>query len=392
MERLHDVMPSVQLLSTFHQYFDLWSYVSEQEWVGERGLNRFHQQYENMTQVLLNSETYEMSLLDSMAECVKVVSVCSSFSESSDLYSLLALILSEVIGESTGRAAALLRKIRTVCSKVTEIKDWFANGFDEIASARAIYETACKTGFYSLASIDESSPPILSLEIGCDPTSKLPQTLSSSGLQDMIQHLSLIHEEDSNVNKSLRTFISQCQTLRKVEQNVAHMFEMGYGILEFASFSCSASPRFSEESDELLAQSQKHHETFRHWIASTRRMYPTALLFTVEELREVYFGIVKKDPTDSAHLEAMLGRIPQRDGFSLSDMSARANSQSWYLFASEFVERASVPSLPAPQALGSIQPRRIMIHSLTSQDGNAAFAVLSVLNSIYKVSVRCRSS
>jgi hypothetical protein len=145
-------VPMLSLLASLAKYPDFLAYVDEMNWMGADGLKRFYEEYGNVTNALLgDSQSYEMSLLDSMAPAVRLVSSLESAREvvtHTDLFK--ALSSNQEVADSLG--SRIEDDIAQVYGKLSEIKDWFANGLDNVTTAHTFFNAAINAGHYFLDS------------------------------------------------------------------------------------------------------------------------------------------------------------------------------------------------------------------------------------------------
>lgn len=299
-EALLAVLPVLRLLSTLSLYPEIWNFVSEMDWFGEDGLKRFYEEHGNVTNVLLgDSASYEMSLLDSMEPVVRLIFAIGQLRECSNMLSLFKnCVCNEeiVIGLHNG---AMDNHIRQVHSKLSEIKDWFSNGVDEVAAAHSLYIAAHRSGHYFIARckdeatsdqsrvVNERYNLALQFTLDNGDTSEV-RILQGSGLEQFIQQLSLIQNENRATSAEMQVFVDQFQVLMRACCNILTMQALGYEKLSISNFVCRASGDNAEDANLLLKHSEIYMRTFGSWLASTREIYIVSLLFWPEELRKIY--------------------------------------------------------------------------------------------------------
>lgn len=298
--------------------------------------------------------------------------------------------------------------------KLSEIKDWFSNGLDEVAVAHSWSAAAQMTGNYSVSNQD--CEDITSAQRGyckCrlalsftinEGAASEKRVLEGEGLDKFIQQLSLIQGENDATSADMLSFVDQYQDLVRTFENVITMNTLGYEKISILDFYCRAGVSHIHEAKKILNESEAHMITFRSWLLVTRETYPASLLFWTEELREICEMLIRTTSTGElyADVELQISRLQQLrtlvltaeqysallQNFVNAFLERMKNSpKSWLSEVSRFLENVhhelGNESASARSGCKSI----IALHSLTCTDSETNHLTLSILQRIYKV--RC---
>lgn len=406
-DKLVALLPLLQLFSTLSVHPDLWTYASEQEWLGSDGLKRFYSEYGNVTNCLLgDAESYEMSLLDTMEATMRVVSAIGTVGTSSTSIQELFENCENHQDIENGLSIGIDHHITLVHSRLTEIKDWFSNGVDEIAAAHTLFSAVFSSGSYFSIAKSSSSDYSLSLTFTVETEeAKQVRTLQNDELDLFIQQLGLIQNESSASSRDMEAFVDQYQALARAAQNMLKMFALGYENEHFkiSDFFCPTGPVGCEDAREILKKSQEHLKVFSSWLKSTRDSLKESLLFWTDELREMHSLI--EATTDSVHPAVLAERAarlePLWDPSMVSQQTlhtavqgcakacqARSAclSNSWLVQVSHFLHDLTVELAGDQTAKDKSRQSNVVLHSFFCEDRNETQAVLRILHYIYKVS------
>jgi len=415
---LFAITPVLQLFSSVSLYPEIWNYASEMEWFGEEGLKMFYEEYGNVTNVLLgDSESYEMSLLDAMEPVMRVVSAMGSLRESSSsIFTLVEKCASHEDIE-IGLKGGIAQHIRQVHSKLSEIKDWFSNGVDEIAAAHTLFSAANLSGRYSIAEQDgkESSKVVvdpfgvyhLTLTFEVDNgESKATRQLQGDALDHFIQQLSLIQNENRTTSVAMQGFVDQYQVLTRAARNSLTMFSVGYEKAKISDFGCRAGSRFDDDANAILKASEVHLRNFTSWLTSTRENFKESLLFWTEELRDLHTLIraaVDQNSDAPAALAESLARleplwdpnIHHRDTLLAAVQKCAAASNlrmtsalgGWLVEVSRFLGELYLELGRKQELLVCSNRSDIVLHSYHCEDNDEAQVILKIVHHIYQVRI-----
>jgi hypothetical protein len=414
-EGLLEVLPMLQLLATISQYPELWAYASEMEWFGDEGLKRFYEEYGNVTNVLLgDSASYEMSLLDAMEPAMRLISAIGNLRETTNM---LVLFESFTANQDIvhGLNGGIGQHIRQVHSKLSEIKDWFSNGVDEVAAAHSVYSAAHRSGTYFIAGRDEKetseSPQVcferyaLTLQFTVDTTDTSEvRRLQGEALNQFVQRLGMLQNENSGTSSEMQAFVDLYQLLSCTARNLLTMQSVGYEKLSISNFTCRAGSDFIEEASLLLKQSESHMRNFKSWLRSTREIYKVSTLFFTEELRGVYELVqaIGRNEVEPGILAQSLARLKpmwdteideRRELVILQRCLAvfrnrtDAQAKSWLIEVSQLLNDIHQEMGAVEDMLTAPCRSKVVLHSLRCRDDEEPQAVLAILQHIFKVRI-----
>jgi hypothetical protein len=414
-EALLAVLPLLRLLAAISKYPELWAYASEMKWFGDEGLKRFYEEYGNVTNVLLgDSASYEMSLLDAMEPAIRLISAIGNLRETTNMMLLFGSFTANqdiVLGLNGG----IVQHIRQVHSKLSEIKEWFSNGVDEVAAAHSVYSAAHRSGEYSIAGQDgketSRSPHvsdgryILTLQFTVDNTdiSEI-RRLQGDALYQFIQQLGMIQNENSGTSAEMQAFVDQYQLLSRAARNLLTMQSVGYEKLSLSNFTCLAGSNFVEEASSLLKQSESHMRSFKFWLRSAREIYKVSTLFFTEELRGVYELVqaIGRNEAEPGVLAQSLARLKpmwnteideRREVVILQRCLAAfrnrtdAQAKSWLIEVSQLITNIHQEMGAVEDILASPCRSNVVLHSIRCGEDEEPQAALAILQHIYKVRI-----
>ena len=411
------IAPVLQLFSSVALYPEVWNYASEMEWFGEEGLKLFYEEYGNVTNVLLGDaeSSYEMSMLDTMERVMRVVSAMGSLRESSSSIFTLFEKCASHEDIDIGLKGGIADPIRQVHEKLSEIKDWFSNGVDEIAAAHTLFSAANLSGRYSIAEQDvkESSKVVvdpfgvyhLTLTFEVDNgESKATRQLQGDALDHFIQQLSLIQNENRTTSVEMQGFVDQYQVLTRAASNSLTMFSVGYEKAKISDFGCQAGSRFDDDANAILKASEVHLRNFTSWLTSTRENFKESLLFWTEELRDLHTLIraaVDQNSDAPAALAESLARLePLWDPkihhrhtlhaavqkcAAASNLRMTSASGGWLVEVSRFLGELYLELGRRQELMECSNRSDIVLHSYHCEDNDEAQVILKIVHHIYQV-------
>jgi hypothetical protein len=316
---------------------------------------------------------------------------------------------------SSGSGAADIMQVQ---SNLSQIRDWFTVGVDEIASLHVTFKAVCDTGEYCLEPLhsssrtgftDESSQgtvPVLTLLYK---TKSAKKVLQGGDLNGFIQKLGLIQHENESAVALVSDFIEQHQILSRAATNNKYMYSVGFGEAGIASFSCAVGNEHMDETRELLSEIEAKIRECDSWLSHMRAIHFVSLLYWTEELHEIhnateqaiYNGDNEKVESAIHYLVNMVSRLAcgdalyeqQREVVSTLLESRGRNSTrqdtSWLTDVSMFLD-AVHESIMAPWkgALdGSKERSQIFLHTLTGSPDELLQLPLTVMQDVYKVRI-----
>ena len=404
-DQLRSLTRLLRIFVCFSQYPDVWRYAEEMEWMGEDGRKLFNDQFANVTNVLLgDSESYEMSLLDSLDPVIRLVSalgiVCLEQSSVADLFA--ACVANKDIGGSLAENVEI--GIRQVHSKLSEIKDWFSNGVDEVAATHALFSACTQSGKYSLRHSCEgdSKSLVLTLDFVVDDgTSKTSKRFQGAELEQFINGLSLIQDENIETSEKMQGFVDQYQVLSRASRLWLEMLAHGFQGARLSVFVCGAGVVYADDADSLLKKSESLTRRFMSWLHETRELYKESLLFWSEELCAVHdlirdVALSHQSPMTLVQYISRLGHVSEMNGqlpnLSIEKCACEAYDRleqgqaSWLVEVSRFLSNACAEiSQSGIRSPGTSARSEIVVHSYYSDTVREAELKLLILRSIFKV-------
>lgn len=398
-QQLEKLSPLMSLFGVICEYPEVWIYIKEMEWMGHEGLKRFYSEYDNVTQVLLgDSESYEMSLLDSMEPCVRVLSVVGGMREVPTVPDFFGKLLdsADVTTAIEQRAG---RKIAQIHGRLSEIEDWFVNGVNELAGSNSFYVAACNNGLYSLNRQDNA------LCLGFTTTDDaVEQRLQGKELDDFIHQLTLVQNDQEGPASRVQTFIDQFQVLRRASASLLNLDSLGYSETSlFDDFVCRAGHPYIDQAKFLQKRAEQQVQKLNEWLRCIRSEHPLSLLFNTEELAKLYqFICARMSPESDVALDectdiarhvsriATYTATPVNSTLvqsTLEQVFEHALDPSWLVVASSLLSRIQARAGRVDFGNGG-ENSAIELHSLCCEKGGLLESQLAVLGRIYHVSSR----
>lgn len=399
-EHLHWRLPALQVVSNLSMNIEVWILAREMEWIGKDGIKRFHDEYANVTNVLLGSkqEMFELAVLDSLGVTIPVVGLVGSLMETTMLAKFLdGLTNNEFIASC--HADSDFKDIKQVQCNISSIRDWFTNGVDEIAAVYGLFEAVKSTGEYLIMERDEDEGGFnheLVLRYMMENNGSLElKSMTGKHLSNFIQDVGLIQHDTGE-------FIEQYRVLTKASQLCFEFSDAGYDGAILKTFRCSAQCQSLSEAQGLLASVEERAREFNSWLRRLRQTYPMSLLFWTEELRTLHNHILNLDNEEGKPLDH-IRQITLRLSPSLSvetDQDAALTSvlgsfeedvthqsEGWLVGISRFVERLH-HSFGSPVTFGVPRDRcgEIVLHTIECDAGLRNLALQVLLQQIYQVS------
>jgi hypothetical protein len=417
---LLEILPVLELLATVFSYPEVWMYASEMQWFGEDGLKRFYVEYGNVTNVLLgNSKSYEMSVLDALEPTMRLVSTLGSLRGINVMLVLLTTLSeNEDVRDSLGESMA--RDMRQVHNRISEIRDWFSHGVDEVAAAHSLYDAVVRSGSYSIECRgDAESPETNEKDDASSKEGSLSmvlqflvkkgevrehRALGGHALNQFMQQLSLLQNENESKSAEMEKFVEQYQILSCAARNLLGMRSMGYDKMPFSDFRCRVGSMFFEDANQLLKDSELHMRSFKEWLTNVREGYPVSVLFWTEELREIHTlmkslsngeirGTVEVLNEKILRLKPLCREELGHDSINgtlgkilASKEGQLAKTGSWLISVSKFLDSFVAACGSVEDTAGSSSRSKIILHSLACEEAEESLAVLDILQFIYGVS------
>jgi hypothetical protein len=410
-DTLREVLPILKLFSIIRSYPGVWICAEQMGWFGEVGLKRFYSEHSNVTNVLLgNSVSYEMSILDSMEPSIRLVSTLAGYTHLEQMQTLLAELRSndDVINASRGNIMTDFRQVHT---RLSEIKEWFSTGVDEIAATHVLFKSICNSGSYLISTSKECVKHIkglhssdqysLALEYSLEGTLE-KERIYGNDLHQFFQHLSEIKDENPGVTSGMKEIIDQYQIILSTVKNILKMNNVGYDKMLISEFTCRVGTMYMDSATQILQESNIHMETFQSWLALTRENYQLSSIFWLEELRELH-TLLQLTMSDWSFLDRlcvhmfkvftirdkMLTRAIAIDSLRECVKSWKSNyseAKSWFTEISTFLDKLKWFH-GDDSVITNEKPSTIVLHFNSSAEHYSSSFVLRILCQIYFVSL-----
>jgi hypothetical protein len=392
-------LPALKFVACLSINIEVWVLAREMDWTGKEGIKRFHDEYANVTNVLLgNTETFEMAILDSLGSIIPAVALLASLTDAESLETFFDHI------EKSDHIARChvdgdFKDVKQVQCNVSSIRDWFTHGVDEISAVYGVFEAVKATGEYFIIVSNVHVDNSLSYELvlrykvnGC----AVAKAIAGKHLAKFVQDVGLIQHE-------VGEFVEQYRILSKASMLFSECLAAGNFEGNVEVFRCRAGSQSLTEAQDLLARAEASAKDFTSWLRRLRQTYPAALLFWTEELHMLHRHIVNIE-TDQANLLAHIRQMTSRLCF---DRAAESNgfltltsvlelvrqdvafkTEGWLVGVSRFVERLhGAMGNPVADGAPVDQTCEIVLHTIECDTNVKNLAILVLLQQIYKV--RC---
>jgi hypothetical protein len=390
-------------------------------WFGQKGLKQFYEQYANVTNVLLgNTASYEMSVLDAVEPTIRVLSAIGGLCQQAKLVDLISRIQADKDVDAFLHSESGSVDVGQVQANLSQIRDWFTVGVDEIAAVHGTFDDVCKTGEYFLRSREarqtnglapgtekDSMEPFRTLTLQYKSKRALPAKCCLQGeeLACFVQQIGLIQHEKECTVASVNSFVEQYQVLTRAANNVIYMCSIGFGEAGRDSFSCVVGGDSLTKARDLLQESESSLRKCQSWLDTLRATHFVSLLFLTEELLEIHRAIRRTVaapvPTSKRNLAFILSRLARgtmslRKRFTISttaidvwrEPSSRTFS-SWLvevcMFLDSLHESFGAPWKMVPNSCNTRS--HIVLHSLVCGSCTLLPLSLRVLKHVYKVRI-----
>jgi hypothetical protein len=286
-----------------------------------------------------------------------------------------------------------------VYGRLSEVKDWFSNGVDEIAASHSLYTCANRSGAYFVACDNEK--PCLALRFAME--SGETKTLRGKSLDQFILHLNLIQNENNVTANEIQVFIDQFQVLSSASGVFFVMENVGYSTLDVSDFTCRAGFAFLDDAKTLKRICEDNMLSFKTWQSHTRLSWKISLLFWTEEMHDIYNAVyfspdyqlsaqtlmeycfrlwplwnknLDMDGRLSVHLRHLVASI----------LSMKGRSFSWLEEVSRLINGIHLELVEHTGENESVLSKsEIVLHSLCCVEHNESISKLAILQQIYKV-------
>jgi hypothetical protein len=396
-KEINDRLPALKFVSCLSRNIEVWILAREMDWIGKEGIKRFHDEYANVTNVLLgNTETFEMAVLDSLGAIIPAVALLASLTDTESMAKLF-----DHIERNEHIARCLVdgdfKDVKQVQCNVSSIRDWFTHGVDEISAVYGVFEAVKATGVYCLMESNTDVESGVSYELalqykinGCVSA----ETIAGKHLSKFVQDVGLIQHE-------VGEFVEQYHILSKASQLIFECLATGHNETNLEAFRCHAGGL--TEAQDLLACAEANGKDFASWLRKLRQTYPAALLFWTEELRALHRHIVTIDTTNEtslAHIRQATSRLCSSrltgsdeiltltSVLELVKQDVAYKGEGWLVGVARFVEQlhgALGKRLANSASLD--QASKIVLHTVECDANVKNLATQVLLQQIYRV--RC---
>ena len=406
---LREILPTFLLLERISRHVDVWRFVCDMQWLGADGLARFFEEFNNVTNTLMgSSESYEMSVLDIVMSTIPVLSAVGGTRSERGVGSLL----NHLRGHKDLTCESLLQfdqNIVQVQRELSQIREWFTTGVDELSNVLSILKHAFQNGTFELKSSADKLPSLsLVYEVEGDVSSEMSRQrrLDQDELRAFSTQLELV-ESEGDVSVDIGTFLEQHHVGVVCVRLASELTRFGYRKSTGTSMSFRVGSQGSEvvrALHETLMQSRKDCAV---WLEGVKQRYPFILLFWMEELQIMYLLLVSCAETPSENVKfraaSLLLKTVQVDGRekvgtveetarSMDELlescwkEIREEESSWLEATARFVEMfQKTLSFERDTSIVCDKKSTLVLHTLAVDDADEATAVHAVIHNIYKV-------
>jgi hypothetical protein len=398
--QVEDTLPCISTLGALSTHSEIWTFAREMNWFGREGLKRFYAEYNNCTNVLLgNTASYEMSVLYALQPTIRAVSLIGSLHGETSLGAFLDALQasSDVKKCSQGGASSDLNQVQ---SNLSQIREWFTNGVDDIAAVYGMFEAVSPTGEYSIQ-VKQDEQPILTLAYQDGDGRKL---LQGKDLVGFVQHVGLIQHEDERIADEVTSFVELYMMLSKAANNLVEMLNLGFDV-DIGSFICCTGSGQLNHAMELLHLSDVAYRTNERQLQALRENYRVSTLFFAEELKEIYDIFMYGGPDSERWSELVrkisrllcpsMPRLSWEERCQVCDTAAlstkhvrKPHDVGWLPIGSQLIENlhGAFGDRAIQCDAKSGRTGRIVLHTLAVDDNQINWAVFCLIRFLYKVS------
>jgi hypothetical protein len=398
--RLHsleeDTLQCVTTLGALSTHSEIWTFAREMNWFGKEGLKRFYAEYNNCTNVLLgNTASYEMSVLDALQPTIRAISLIGSLQDAMDIRTLFESLRasSDVKKCSQGGVSSDLDQVQ---SNLSQIREWFTNGVDDVAAVYRVFQDVCRTGVYSIR-VEKDKKPMLALAYQGNDEKKW---LQGPDLVGFVQHVSLIQLDDERIAGEVASYAELHMMLSKAANNFGDMLNLGFDV-DVESFKCCAGSGQLDQARELLQLSDGATRNFESQLKVLRETYPVSALFFTDELKKLYDIGAAGGPDSELWPEFLRSisrllhtSIPWEERSRVSSIVVSTMKQDlsqkdagWLRRGSKLVENlhSAFGDRAVPYDVSHGRVGRIVLHTLAFEDCLMNAGIFCLLRHIYKV-------
>ena len=389
--QLQRYRPVIDFFDALRHCSSVFGLAREKGWFGKKGLSSFYQEYENVTNVLNQKQSYEMEVLNRLEPTIQCISVVGGNLECERVATLL-----ETLGNNDHFSHQNITAMKTIQENICKIQDWLSEGMDDMAAIHgkfALIQSSGRVIISSEDSVDEATLPKRDISLHFSQSDGSNAIMDASEVRELLQHLGFATHENDESRMNVESFVRVYEHCCKVKESQQTMADVGYG-------GNNAMKRFefilSEDSEDLalkwLDEVGKMIEDWKGWLGRLRSSNRYSLLFWRDELRCIYTclcnigsGQGNEESVEWQLLMSILSKIPLKT--NCSNLIAKYASEdqfdgSWLedvsIFVSECGDQDTLTS--------SLGENGIVIHKVDCLDCTNFAAQLQVLYQIYKVS------
>jgi hypothetical protein len=398
-------LPILELYNALSNCSDLWAFVVEKGWIGEDGLQKFCEEYNNITNVSLSDESFKMAVLDSLDFAVRCVSMMAServlgCNELHDVFDFLGSneMIQSAWAASTGDQRAF-DDLHVVQESIMSIRDWFEEGMDDMLALHNRFNSILLNGHYEFDS--RQAYPTLTLRYTMPGRDEREVVLNHREINDFLRKLCCINQDNGHTVHGLSIFLEESKIINEIYENIRALHNSGVDV-DGSVLRCKAAQPSLKEIREVLSNTETRVSQCRLSLSKIRTSYPVSLLFWSGELRAVYLALTqlnfaKRGTTRSfADLRAVARRLGRMSTEGTHDIDGTLDAallsttltdsgNSWLEVASHFVQTLSGGSIK-PNADGAFNVKCSAIHTLSVEPALRRRCLILLLRKIYKVS------
>ena len=395
---IDEMVPCMTVFRSIARCCDVWTFVREMKWFGKDGLQQFYSEFNNVTNQLLfaSTESFESTVLDSLEPTVRFLSVVGSLLDEVQLKEFFQCFSSRLnLRVDLNGRRDLKRNLQMVQENITNIREWFDSGIDDMTAIFSRFDLVWQNGKYVIRNRE------LCLVYS---SGEKEECLSGSSLDEFAQQLGFVQHENQDTSTRITSFMDQLQVLRKVVAVKAHTVSIGYLVDGLDSFvyraneDLTAAAHFLSESNQMLQKCDA-------WRKELYSKFPLSILFWTDDLRNMYDAIVDLSSSgDTKNLDVIIPGlavvIPPKILPSVRDEvlaatlrcvdllkeGSIAGDETWIEVVSKFLEawhdnlnRVRYSKLPNAGQSG------IFLHSFECDDDKKELMTLGVMKQVYQV-------
>ena len=377
------------IFRTIARTSDVWVFVREMKWFGKEGLQQFYAEFSNTTNKLLFA-SFESSVLDSLEPTVRFLSHVGSLHAESNVGNFVCNLMENFKYDFDSRKQRM-EVLQVVQQNITNIREWFEGGFDDMAAIFSRFDSVWDSGKYI---IENSELCLVYLH-----DDRKEVHLSGSKLAEFAQQLGFVQHENEGISMQITSFLDQLQILRKVVTSHIRVISEGYRRHELKKFEHSVNQELTAAT-EILRGSTKLLKECETWRCGLRKKYPLSTLFSDSDLRGLYDAITADEKDLNVIIPTLSVIIPPKNLASLHDTVQSITKvclnlmdnvslhtkETWIETVSQFLVTFHV-QMNSVRYSYNAKPREhgIILHLLDCEEEKKELLCLSVISHVYSV-------